>query len=382
MPKRAAGPRRKKSSRDIKPTTVAPSEADTPPVPASLSTGETEAPIPPAEHTQPVDDPQVSTPTQETTTQEESAAKKVNEAGHSDLLLTEEPAAGSLDDLVSAAPSEVATPPPPSPSVMATEDEEDDNSSRRPSRRPTVDVSPSEKKIVEEEGSQLLTPRPQSESSEDARVPSLTVTLGNMVQSELTPDEDRDAPVGEDAEDEEAARKRRIAAKMASMGGVNPFSPGGFVSPVSPHSDIKGQADVKKEDSIAEKQSDEEEDSDQAIVTKSTTDNDSVVGLAAHESESNVPVLSQSHSTLSAANTNNEAGGQTWTDEEGDMVDLPDLDVDIEYPMMSPTGAGPPEMYAASPSSEPASRKVAAVEFSPQEESEKGSCLSIHFASP
>ena len=370
LPRRAAGPRRKKSAKELKPAPA--DEVDTPPIP--LATGEEDAPPVPS-----VNEPQVSTPTQEVKTEEgePEVARKSKDAEQTNTLLTEEPAStSSLDDLVSAAPSEAATPPPPSPSVMPTEDEDEEISSGHPSRRPTIDVSPLEQTIHEEDGSQLLTPRPQSESEEEQGRLSLSTALDKMTQSEPSSAEEKQADESAevDAEEDESARKRRVAEKMARMGAVNPFSPGGFISPVSPHNDKQSQADVKKEEDIAD------EEMEESGLTKSAADNDSHVDLAALESEPNVPVLSQNQSKRSGTNAYNEEN-DGYALAEGDEVDLPNLDVDVEYPMMSPTG-GHSETYMpfglGRIANETAPHTSAAVESSPQDTDERGKRLFIH----
>jgi hypothetical protein len=361
LPKRAAGPRRKKSAKELKPASGSAGDVESPPIPSADPSQEAEEPQVPnltreesqpgAEETKPVLSPVPDQPS----------------AG-----LMEEPES-AIDDLVSAAPSESATPPPPSPSVLATEDEDDEG----PSRRPTIELSTHEEKIVEEEGSQLLTPRPRSDSSEQMGGASLSVAFSNMMQSESKTDEEDpiESAAGEGSmEEDEAARKRRVAEKMARLGAVNPFAPG-FTPPVSPHGDKHGQVVVKKEEDNADKKL--EEDSGQATVTKNTADNDSDVDLAAHESEPNVPVLSQSRSRLSqgAHNEENDLVANT-VPAEGGAGYQEALEDDVDYPMMSPVTGGkhetPAPFVLPDVGDEAISRKGAAVEASPQYDDEKG----------
>lgn len=362
LPKRAAGPRRKKSAKELKPTSD-PGDVETPPIPSSNPT-------------QDAKEPQVSTHTQEEAqlAAEETESMLSPERSQPEIGLTE--LGNTIDNLVSAAPSEIATPPPPSPSVMATEDEDDESTGESPFRRPTVELSTHGGK-VEEEGSQLLTPRPRSDSSERMGCASLPTALGGIVLKSEPADGQilaKDAAVEDDAE-EEATRKRRVAEKMARLGAVNPFAPGGFTSPVSPHSDKQGQAVVKKEEDNADKKS--EEDSGQATVTNNTADNDSDVDLAAHESEPNVPVLSQSHSRLpqDAQNEGYDLAANVYILAEGGTGDQDVLD-DVDYPMMSPVTGGNYETSAPfvlpNMGDEAVSREAAVVESSTRYEDKKG----------
>jgi hypothetical protein len=350
LPKRAAGPRRKKSAKELKPASGSTGDVETPPEP----------PVPSLTQEEP----------QPGAAEIKSMSSPVPDQHSAGLL--EEPES-AIDDLVSAAPSESATPPPPSPSVLATEDEDDESTGEGPSRRPTIELSTHEEKIIEEEGSQLLTPRPRSDSSEQMGGASLSVALSNMMQSEPRGDEENPVEGEGSMEEDEAARKRRVAEKMARLGAVNPFAPG-FTPPVSPHGDKHGQAVVKKEEDNADKKL--EEDSGQATVTKNTTDNDSDVDLAAHESEPNVPVLSQSRSRLSqdAHNEENELVANTYVPAESG--DQEALDEDVDYPMMSPVTGGkhetPAPFVLPGRGDEVISRKAAAVESSPQYDDEKG----------
>jgi len=358
LPKRASGPRRKKSAKEMKPTTGSTGEVESPPI---LSSGPSQA----------VTEVQAAIPAQVKTPVGEEVKPMLNpEPDQSTSSLTEEPAS-ALDDLVSAEPSEIATPPPPSPSVLATEDEDEGGTSGGPSRRPTIEVSAGEEKTIEEEGSQLLTPRPRSESSEEAGDVSLSTALGRMMQAgpKIVEGKPTKIPAGEyDVEEDEEARKRRVAEKMARLGAVNPFSPGNITSPISSHNDKQG-GDTKREEP--------EEASGQASVTESTANNDSNVDLAAHESESNVPFLPLSHSRISQDVRDEETDplADTQIATEGD-TSQDNLGVDVEYPMMSPVTGGNHEMQTFSAlhdlGGETASRNTTAVESTPQYDDERG----------
>lgn len=326
LPKRAAGPRRKKSGKELK-STVSTESVSTLPLPS----GETQSP--PA-----VEAEQAKEDTEDISNREEAAEEVTvmeTSASPGPVFPEEDQAINtehkrSTDDptagLISVPPSEPATPPPPSPSVGVTEnDEEDDSDVVRPNRRPTLDIASvdegnnSPASGYKEGTNDLLTPKPRDE---------------------------------DDADEDEASRKQSIADRMAKLGGVNPFSPGGFESPMS-----SGGKDVDEPEVVEEPEAIGEEKGRNVGKEMQDTDDggDKDVTDSAHESKT-VPVLSSSamlqdrdQSTVistsvedtpsrevddplekikgSASPTTERNGPETSFDED-----------EVDYPMMSPSG--------------------------------------------
>lgn len=187
LPKRTAGPRRKKSVKEI----VPPAIEDTPPVPST-----------------------------DVTPEGEPEAKSLSEVTQNDTeaRISESSAAGHLsEELPSVAPSEVATPPPASPSVLTTEgEEESEDVASSPLVRPKVDIPTDPSDDLD---TNLLTPRAGYGSTDEAEVAYPTET---GIEDE------------QGSEGDEDIRKQRVAEKMAKLGAVNPLAPGS-VSPTSPH---------------------------------------------------------------------------------------------------------------------------------------------------
>jgi hypothetical protein len=322
LPKRAAGPRRKKSAKELKPST---------------STEESKEYFPEETHTT-------------------ELKELISGDTPKDAYGSHEERVGTVDDLVSVPPSEAATPPPPSPSSVGlteddNEDEEDEEEASSPKKRPTLDIPEHDEEQLGEAGSNVMTPRPRSDSDDGYGSNSLIAAAGGLMQSDKKKDDEEEDEGEEETEEEEAARRQRIAEKMAHLGAVNPLSPGGFVSPVSPNSG--------KESAVVEEDDDKDESGKEEISKKVAdmdmdmdTDKDThdVAPSAGNESETNVPVLSpsalsqardltiQEHNE-SATSAKVDGGHEDESKFETPAGDEEEEDVDVDYPMMSPTAA-------------------------------------------
>jgi hypothetical protein len=257
----------------------------------------------------------------------------------------------SVDEIASVVPSESATPPPTSPSMLTTEEEHDepDQSIEYPPERPTIEI-PSAEAVDEGQDGSTLTPRPEDESN---KKPSIALSVAQAPEHSSA-DEDKEEI---DEEQEEILRKQRIAEKMARLGAVNPLSPGGFISPVSPHSAEKDKNESERHEQEVKGGGEESEALKAAQLAKTSNVDD--------ESKANVPVLSsvlssQTHSAETEINSpaaeisplsssyrreQGEAMSNDYTasaldaeaDHEGSVEDA-----DVDYPMLSPVEASEP----------------------------------------
>ena len=265
LPKRTAGPRRKKSVKEMAPSTI----EDAAPMPATSDVAD------------------------------EAEAKSTSEVSQV------EPEAKVSEGPVSVAPSEVATPPPASPSVLTTDgEEESEDVTSSPAIRPKVDIPTHSKDDFD---ANLLTPRPEPGSAEEGEV-FYPTEIASEGEQEL--------------EEEEDARKQRVAEKMARLGAVNPLGPGG-VSPISPS--------VTKD----------EESSDQGKESNKVVEQSHVESIVPDESENKVAVLSSSGQIVGAADSSHRRERLSSVDiavVSSELVE--DEDDDVDYPMMSPIGGG------------------------------------------
>jgi hypothetical protein len=338
LPKRAAGPRKKKSAKELKPSTF--TEGETPPVP-------------PLEETPPTEGDQASLAQPKEYFPGEELDHGDNPVAASDpVSSSHEEKVGIVDDLVSVPPSEAATPPPPSPSIGLTEDddEEEEEEASSPQKRPTLDIPEHDEEHQVEAESSVMTPRPRSDSNDAYSSNNLFAAAGGLMQSDKKDNVDDDGEEEEEeTEEEEAARRKRIAEKMAHLGAVNPLSPGGFVSPVSPNSG--------KESAVVEEVDDKDESGKEEISKKDTDmDTQDVAPSTGNESETNVPVLSpsalsQAHDLTASKSVERasiqehyESAASAKVDANEDErfetpVDEEEEDVDVDYPIMSPTAA-------------------------------------------
>ncbi|KAG8754040.1 hypothetical protein FRC14_005438 [Serendipita sp. 396] len=329
LPKRAAGPRRKKSAREIKASDLMPDDEQiTPPVPTTEK-----------------EEPSIT------------SSSEQNILSEQELL----PKRFSSEDLPSVAPSETATPPPPSPSILETGDEKDDDSQSF-TDGPTIEI-PDQLSHQSEADASLLTPRPSSNNEESVATSlsaAIAGALSNTEDEASTQQESSDPKDEENPEEiEEEARKRRVAEKMARLGAVNPFAPSGFSSPISPRAEKKNEDnEVKKESNSGGEAAQESKDND---------DSSHVNRDPTHESEPNVPVLSLPAVTRSSgertlANAHERSTIQPPIHSEPkELVARPNLlqeegsaseleigaeDDDVDYPMMSPVSTSTPGAQA------------------------------------